>query len=266
MSDEILAIMPEHIGSYAGLINPPELLALAPSARRSGGPAPAAAAAAGGVAVMGLVGIIRQHPATGLFGGGAGLTQFLQAFKAALADDSCTSILIDVDSPGGSVYGVEELASEIYAARGKKRIAAVANSLAASAAYWIASAAGEFYVTPGGEVGSIGVYVAHMDRSKQLRKAGVDTKLVSAGKYKVEGNPYQPLAPEARKFLQSRVDDYYSKFTRAVARNRGVSALTVRNGMGQGRILGADAAKAAGMVDGIATFDDVARRLLSSRR
>ncbi|TDY23936.1 signal peptide peptidase SppA [Paraburkholderia sp. BL6665CI2N2] len=264
MTDEVLAIMPEHIGSYAGLIDPPELLALAPSARRGGGDA--LAASAGGVAVMGLVGIIRQHPATGLFGGGAGLTQFQQAFKAALADDSCASILIDVDSPGGSVYGVEELANEIYAARGKKRIAAVANSLAASAAYWIASAAGELYVTPGGEVGSIGVYAAHMDRSKQLRKAGIDTKLVSAGKFKVEGNPYQPLDEEARAFMQSRVDDYYSKFTRTVARNRGVSGLSVRSGMGQGRVLGAEAAKTAGMVDGIATFDDVVRRLLSSRR
>ncbi len=139
-------------------------------------------------------------------------------------------------------------------------------ALAASAAYWIGSAAGEFYVTPGGEAGSIGVYAAHINRSAQLRKAGVDTTLVSAGKYKVEGSLYEPLSKDAERFMQSRVDDYYAKFTRAVARHRGVSVLAVRNGMGQGRLLGAQAAKAAGMVDDVATFDDVVRRLLSSRQ
>jgi ClpP class serine protease len=113
------------------------------------------------------------------------------------------------------------------------------------------------YVTPGGEVGSIGVWQAHFDYSQALATDGVKPTLISAGKYKVEGNPYEPLDEEARGFMQSRVDDYYGAFTKAVAKGRGQPIASVREGMGQGRVLGADAALTQKMVDGIATFDEV---------
>ena len=138
---------------------------------------------------------------------------------------------------------------------------AIANSLAASAAYWIGCAASEFYVTPGGEVGSIGVWQAHQDYSKALDEAGVKTTLISAGKFKVEGNPYAPLDEDAQAFMQTRVDEYYTAFTRSVAKGRGVPIAQVRDAMGQGRVLGADAALAQGMVDGVASFDEVLRKM-----
>ena len=87
------------------------------------------------------------------------------------------------------------------------------------------------------------------------------TTLISAGKYKVEGNPYSALDEEAQSFMQSRVDDYYAAFTKAVARGRNVPIAQVREGMGQGRVLGADAALAQNMVDGIATFDEVLKKM-----
>ena len=161
-------------------------------------------------------------------------------------------------------HRLAELATEIVKARAQKPVVAVANSLAASAAYWIGCSAGEFYVTPGGEVGSIGVWQAHFDYSKALEEEGVKPTLISAGKFKVEGNPYVPLDPEAQAFMQSRVDDYYNAFIKAVAKGRGVSVADVRDGMGEGRVLGADAALAAKMVDGIATFDDVLAKMQKS--
>lgn len=214
----------------------------------------------GGIAVLPLYGIVTQrgNMADDVSGPGSVSTQqFGSALTNLINDDSVGQILIDIDSPGGSVYGVSELADQIIAARTKKPIVAIANSLAASAAYWIGCSASEFYVTPGGEVGSIGVWQAHNDYSKALADEGVVTTLISAGKFKVEGNPYEPLDEEARAFIQSRVDDYYSAFTKAVAKGRGVPIDTVRNGMGQGRVLGADEALANKMVDGVATFDDV---------
>ena len=214
----------------------------------------------GGIAVLPLYGIVTQrgNMADDVSGPGSVSTQQLgSALTNLINDDSVGQILIDIDSPGGSVYGVSELADQIIAARAKKPIVAIANSLAASAAYWIGCSASEFYVTPGGEVGSIGVWQAHNDYSKALADEGVVTTLISAGKFKVEGNPYEPLDEEARAFMQSRVDDYYSAFTKAVAKGRGVPIDTVRNGMGQGRVLGADEALANKMVDGVATFDDV---------
>jgi len=64
--------------------------------------------------------------------------------------------------------------------------------------------------------------------------------------------PAQPLGANARRHVQARVDAYYDMFVRSVARNRGVEIATVRNGFGQGRLLSAQAAKAEGMVDGVA--------------
>lgn len=149
------------------------------------------------IAVLPFYGVaVQRADAVGEAFGLLSLGRFTQAFRTALADHAVGAILIDIDSPGGSAYGVAELADEIYRGRARKPIAAIANSLAASGAYWVASAADEFYVTPpGGEVGSIGVVTAHQDVSKALRTAGVETTLISAGKHKTEGNPFEPLGP-----------------------------------------------------------------------
>lgn len=229
----------------------------------------AAASTGSGIAVLPLYGVVTQrgNMVDDISGPGSSSTQqFTSVLRQMLADETVGQILIDIDSPGGSVYGVSELASEIIKARAQKPVIAVANSLAASAAYWIGCSASEFYVTPGGEVGSIGVWQAHFDYSKALEEDGVKPTLISAGKFKVEGNPYVPLDEQAQAFMQSRVDDYYNAFVEAVAIGRGVSINDVKTGMGEGRVLGADAAMAQNMVDGIATFDDVLAKMQANVR
>lgn len=186
-----------------------------------------------------------------------------QAFRSMMADDQVVAIVLDIDSPGGSVYGVAELASEIAAAGAekKKRIVASVNSLAASAAYWIASAADEIVITPGGEAGSIGVWGAHVDASKYYEAEGLTYTLISAGKYKTEGHHWGPLGDEARAFMQQRVDEYYDMFIKAVAVNRRDSQTKVREGYGEGRVLGAEAAVKANLADRIGAFDEVIAEL-----
>jgi len=221
-----------------------------------------ARAGGGAIAVIPVYGTIMQRAnMMNDVCGGTSTQQISGLLREALADDTVGAILLDIDSPGGSVYGVAELADEITAAKAKKPVVGIANALAASAAYWLGCAASELYVTPSGEVGSIGVWQAHEDWSKAMEEAGVKTTLISAGKFKTEGNPYQPLDPEAQDFMQSRVNDYYTAFTKAVAKGRGVPIDSVRNGMGQGRVLGADAAVAEKMVDGVATFDQVIKKM-----
>lgn len=216
----------------------------------------------GAIAVLPIYGVLAQRTdARGEALGFVSLWHFTQAFRAALADDAVDGIVLDVDSPGGSVYGVAELAEEIYWSRARKPIFAVANSLAASAAYWIASSASEFYVTPGGEAGSVGIVGAHQDVSKGLERAGISTTLIKAGKYKIEGSPFAPLGADARQHMQSRVNEYYKRFIGAVAKHRNVPESAVRHGYGQGRALDAQSAKDEGMVDGVATLDEVVRRL-----
>lgn len=228
---------------------------------------PLAAATAGRragsvVAVLGVYGTITQRAdMLSEMSGATSTERFAARFREALADPAVRAVVLDVDSPGGGVYGVEELATEIRQARGRKPIAAIANSLAASAGYWIASAAEELSVTPSGEVGSIGVYAAHEDLSGLLEQEGVKLTLISAGKFKTEGNPWEPLSDEAREFIQGRVDDYHRAFVRDVAKGRGVSVETVRADFGQGRVVGAKAAKDAGMVDFVETLDDVVKRV-----
>jgi signal peptide peptidase SppA len=198
--------------------------------------------------------------------GGTSVERLRLALRASLNDPNIGAVVLDIDSPGGSVMGIDELSQEIFRSRGTKPVVAVANGMAASAAYWIGSAADEMMVTPTGEVGSIGVWAAHIDFSKALDEMGEKITLISAGKYKVEGNPYEPLGDEARDYMQGRVDEYYQMFVKAVARNRQVSVGVAREDFGQGRMLGADAAKAAGMVDRIGTLDDAISRAASLMR
>lgn len=220
---------------------------------------------AGNVAVLPLFGTL--VPRANLMtetSGGTSAERFGAAFRAALDDPSVGAIVLDVDSPGGSVSGIEELASDIYRARGTKPITAVANHLAASAAYWVATAADELVVTPSAEVGAIGVFAAHEDLSRAYDMAGVKTTLISAGKYKVEGSPYEPLGDEARAAIQTRVDEYYNMFVRAVARQRGVKTEAVRSGFGEGRVVGARQALELGMADRIGTLAETITRLARS--
>lgn len=224
-----------------------------------------------GIAVLPLYGVITQrgNMMDDLSGPGSVSTQmFSAALDDALADETVGQILIDIDSPGGSVYGIQELADEIFQARGQKPVIAIANSLAASAAFWLGSQASEFYVTPGGEVGSIGVIMAHVDYSVANEKDGVKVTYITApaGGYKAEGNSNEPLSADAKAFEQGRVDDYYGAFTRAVARGRAVPIADVRDGMGKGRVFGADQALAAKMVDGVKTFDAVVKGMRATMK
>jgi len=220
--------------------------------------------AASVIAVLGVLGIISQRAAAvdDMSGPGGTSTERLTArFRAVRDDAAVKAIVLDIDSPGGGVYGIQELAAEILASRGTKPVVAVANSLAASAAYWLASAADQVSVTPSGVVGSIGVYAAHEDVSGLLEKEGVKVTLISSGKYKTEGNPFQPLSEDALAYMQSEVDRYKDVFVGAVAKGRGVPRSKVESDFGQGRTMGAEASLGAGMVDRIETLDAAISRI-----
>lgn len=216
------------------------------------------------IAVLPLFGTI--FPRANLMTDVSGATsaeRFGAQFSELVQDAEIDAIVLDVDSPGGQVNGVDELSTRIFEARGRKPVIAVANHLMASAAYWIGTAADEIVVTPSGEVGSIGVFAVHKDFSAALEKDGIKVSLISEGKYKVEGNPYEPLAEEARGAIQLRVGDYYDAFIQAVARNRGVKPAIVRNGFGEGRVVGAHQAVELGMADRVGTLEETIDRLLS---
>jgi hypothetical protein len=133
--------------------------------------------------------------------------------------------------------------------------------MAASAAYAIAAAASELVVAPSGQVGSIGVFASHEDHSKELERAGVKVSLIRAGKYKTDGNPFEPLSDAARAELQGKVDDFYQMFVKSVAASRRDSQSNVKAGYGQGRCVTAPDAIRMNLADRIGTLDDVLLRL-----
>jgi signal peptide peptidase SppA len=216
----------------------------------------------GPVAVLPLHGVMA--PRMNLFmqiSGGVSTELFGKMFDDALAESEVHAIVLSVDSPGGSVFGVEELSQKIYRARGKKPIVAVADHMAASAAYQVAAQAHELVVSPSGMVGSIGVVTTHTDVSKAQESRGVKTTLVAIPAAKVAGHPYEPLSDESRGEIHARIAPYYELFVKAVARGRGVSVKDVKDGYGQGRVLSAIPARDAAMVDRIESLSDVIARL-----
>lgn len=217
----------------------------------------------GQIAVLPLYGVMM--PRAGVFSqmsGGCSVESFTNAFKSAMNDPDVSSILIDIDSPGGATDLVPELCDAIFGARGEKPIAAVANTDAGSGALWVASQCDELGVTKSGRVGSIGCYATHQDLSAALEKAGVKTTLISYGKYKTELHPTSPLSEEATAAVQDIVNHYGEMFVAGVARGRGVSTATAGGeSFGQGRMLTAGQAVKVGMADRVATFDDMVNRL-----
>lgn len=221
--------------------------------------------AGGAIAVVPLRGVIAHRiGAMQESSGGISAERFAAMVQTAANDPAVGAILIDVDSPGGTVNGVMDAAAAVYEARDRKPVVAIANGFMASAAYWIGSQAHEVVAVPGlleASIGSIGVYGVHQDLTEALEKEGIKVTVLTAGKHKGDGLPFQPLSDEHRAFLQGTVDAAYAQFTKDVARGRGVSVADVRGGYGEGRALSARDAKAAGLVDRIATVEDTLARL-----
>lgn len=227
----------------------------------------AAARAAGDVMILPVYGVMSQRASMLQdISGGASTEQIGAAFRAAIADDSVRAIVMDYDSPGGSTFGVQDLAAEIRAARGIKPIIAQVNSLCASAAYWTACQADEIVVTPGGVAGSIGVYAVHEDISEMLANEGIKPTLIRGrlGPNKAELNGLGPIGDDALAALQERIDQEEAKFVADVAEGRGVSSSTVVSKFGGGRVFNADELVSRGMADRIAPLRDTLSRLGST--
>lgn len=236
-------------------------------ARIGAGPARRDYQVAGSVAILPVYGVLTPRAdLMSEISGGTSVQRLTEDFRAAVADEGVSAIALDIQSPGGSTDLIPELAAEMRAARGSKPIVAIANTRAASGAYWLGAQADEFIVSPSGDVGSVGVFAVHNDVSQLQEKAGVKTTLISAGPFKTEGTQFAPLTDEAKQAMQERVDEMYGMFVADLAKGRGVSVDTVRSDFGQGRMLSAKKALDAGMVDRIDTLDATVRRLSRSRR
>ena len=250
--DIILSVLGARIG-LADLAAP---VGYTPAARAPGPPS-------GKVAVIPIHGtLVRRTSGLEAESGLASYTGIAAQLDAALTSPEVAAILLDIDSPGGESGGVFDLADRIRVASQVKPVWAVANDMAFSAAYALASAATRVFVARTGGVGSIGVIAMHIDQSVKDAKDGVRYTAVFAGERKNDLNPHEPLSDAAHAVLKAEVDRVYELFVETVARHRGLDADAVR-ATEAGLFFGPDAV-ATGLADAVGSLDDALTQLTQS--
>ena len=209
-----------------------------------------------GVAVIPIVGSM-SHRETGIeaMSGMTSYTTLQKQFDAAFNDPNVGSILMDIDSPGGSVAGAFDFRDYLMSKKGTKPVYALARDAMCSAAYLIGSTADKVYATQTARVGSIGVVAMHTDASGKMEKEGLKPTFISAGKFKTAGNPYEKLEGDKLKYLQDSVDESYDMFINAVADARGIDKKVIRDT--EARVYGGKKAVEIGLADGIRTYESV---------
>lgn len=205
-----------------------------------------------GVAVIPVTGPIFRYANLFTEVSGATSTQALATdIQTAIDNGNVRSIVLAIDSPGGEANGIHELSELIYSARAKKPVVAYVGGMAASAGYWIASAADEIVIDATAMLGSIGVVYAFRDPGG---KGAKDIEIVSTQ------SPKKRLDVDTeagRSQYQKYADELASIFVSRVARNRQVSEDAVINNFGEGALRTGSDAVSAGMADRIGSFESL---------
>jgi len=208
-----------------------------------------------GVAVIPVYGTLQKRMNLfSSFSGGTSTELIKKDVIHAVNNPDISAIVLDVDSPGGSVDGTKDLSDVIFEGREEKPIITYANGMMASAGYWIGSAADAIVANGTAMVGSIGVVLTHIDSSEQDKKDGIKRTQIYAGKYKRIASGEKPLSDEGQEYLQSMVDDFYGIFLEAVSRNRGIDTETALK-MADGKEFIGKKALEIGLVDHIGTLE-----------
>ncbi len=211
----------------------------------------------GDIAIINVCGPITQR-ISGFMKEMCGMTDLddmTRAFKDAEASPRIRGILLNIDSPGGSVTGVPEFGNLV--ANCRKPVVAFTDSMCDSAAYWIAAGAKEIVATESASVGCIGVYMAYLDQSKRMEMAGLDVELFKTGTFKGMGYPGTSLTEEHRALLQAEVDDIHQWFVGHVNAHRQTSGEDTFQGQD---FTGREALK-RGLIDMVGGFDEAMQEL-----
>ncbi len=208
------------------------------------------------IAVLNVSGGLVNRPAEGMCDPGPiSYARMRQSFDAALADPTVEAVILRLDSPGGMVAGCFDLADHIASRRGDKPIFAMVDDYAYSAAYAIAAAADEIWVTRTGGVGSIGVIAYHYDQSGWDAKIGLKVTAIFAGAHKNDGTPHAPMPDDVREHLQQRIDGLRLLFAQSVANYRGMALQAVLDT--EAETYNGQTAIDAGLADRLGTWHDL---------
>ncbi|MBN1592547.1 MAG: signal peptide peptidase SppA [Candidatus Coatesbacteria bacterium] len=189
-----------------------------------------------------------------------GALRTIRELRQLRKDEDVKAIVIQINSPGGTVGSVQEICHEIKLAReaGKKVIASVAD-MAFSGGYYIASACDEIIANPGSLTGSIGVIIVGADLQRLLEMLGIKFNVIKSGKHKDIMAYWRDMTDEERNLLQTLIMDCYQQFVSAVSEGRGISIEQVLP-LADGRIFSGVQAIENHLIDSLGTLDDALRR------
>lgn len=205
-----------------------------------------------GVAVIPITGVLRDDVDFMVrFGFATSYQVVEQELKQAIANPQVKSIVLFMDTPGGSAIGCKRVADAVSALRGQKPIVAYSQTVCGSAGYYIASACDRMEGTEDSLWGSIGTIYNHVEASKAYEEFGFGVTVITNNRSpkKGHGNQFEPLSDEARKTLSAFIDSYGEGFIGDVARYRETTPDQVVETYGQGDAFRADVALNRGMID-----------------
>jgi len=206
----------------------------------------------GNVAVLEIGGVIGRKFSSFLNSSGVTSVDVLARHVAeAKVNPAVSALVLDVDSPGGTVTGTPEAANVIADFSRDKPVVAYASGLMASAAYWLSAPADAIFAAESADVGCIGVYTAMLDVTRAYENAGVKVELFKQGKYKAMGMPGVPLTDDQREYIQQEVDQINDWFRSTITGNRDVPDTAMEGQTFLGR-----RAVEVGLVDRIGTLGD----------
>lgn len=205
------------------------------------------------VAVIPLYGTISSSQGTGVFAEQSTTPQnFKRMLKKAGDDNSVKAVVIDINSPGGSVVASDEIARAV--GEFEKPTVARVGEIGASGGYYVASAADYIVADRASIVGSIGVISIFPEYSRLMEKIGVNMTVIKGGEYKDFSTGFRPMTDEEKAMMGDMVDDIYDQFLTVVADNRNLSKDYVKSIAG-GRVYTGQRAKELGLVNEVGNMD-----------
>lgn len=206
----------------------------------------------GGIAEIEIIGSLTKYQSS--LSSNPGMVNLRKSVRQAARDGGVRAIVLKIDSPGGTVKGTDDLARDVQQAASVKPVTAYVDDMAASAAYYIASQAGELVVNASGVVGSIGVYGAIYDWSEHFEQAGVKVHIVKSAEFKGAGHEGTVITADQLAEFKREMMEWHELFVGAVAAGRGVSRETVA-GWADGRVHIGEKAREKGLVDKVQSYE-----------
>ncbi len=170
-------------------------------------------------------------------------------------DDSIKSIVLRIDSPGGSVGPSQEIFREVRKTIGQKKVITSMGTIAASGGYYVAAGTDGIVANPGTITGSIGVIMGFTNFEELIKKIGLVPIVIKSGKYKDTGSPVRQMTEDEEKILQNFVQRIHMQFVKAIAEGRKMDVQKVKS-IADGRIFSGEEAKDLGLVDRLGNLDD----------